>query len=55
MAEWLGQVSQGHEMYCHDIEVKGLNPAQAKLGCVVLLSELYLNQTHKTRILHCYV
>ena len=26
VAEWLGQASQGHEMYCHDLEVMGSNP-----------------------------
>ena len=31
MAKWLGQASQGHEMYCHDLEILGLNPDQVKL------------------------
>ena len=26
MAEWLGWVSEGYEMYCHDLEVIGSNP-----------------------------
>ena len=30
--EWLGQASQGHEMYCHDFEVMGSNPSRVKLG-----------------------
>ena len=41
MSERLGQVSQGHEMYCHDLVVIGLNPGWVKLGYVVLL-EKYL-------------
>ena len=32
MAEWLGQASQWHEMYCHDLEVMSLNPGQVELG-----------------------
>ena len=32
MAEWLEQASQGHEMYCHDLEVMSLNPGPVKLG-----------------------
>ena len=27
MAEWLRLVSQGHGMYCHDLEVMGSNPS----------------------------
>ena len=26
MAKWLEQVSQGHKMYCHDLEVMSSNP-----------------------------
>ena len=26
MAQWATQESQGHEMYCHDPKVLGLNP-----------------------------
>ena len=32
MAQWLRQASQGHEMYCHDLEVMGLNPGWVDLG-----------------------
>ena len=32
MAEWLEQVSQRHEMYCHDLKVMSLNPGRIKLG-----------------------
>ena len=32
MAEQLGQASQGHEMYCHDLEVMGSNCGQVELG-----------------------
>ena len=32
MAEWLKQVSQEHEMYCHDLEVMSSNPGQDELG-----------------------
>ena len=32
MAEWLEQVSQGHGMHCHDLEVMSLNPDWVKLG-----------------------
>ena len=35
--------SQGHEMYCYDLEATSLNPSQ---GCVILLSKLYFNQKH---------
>ena len=31
MVEWLGWVSQGHEMYCHHLEVLGSNPCRVKL------------------------
>ena len=26
MAEWLEQASQGHGMYCHDLEAMSANP-----------------------------
>ena len=32
MAEWLEQVSQWHELYCHDLEVMSLNPSRIELG-----------------------
>ena len=32
MFEWLGLASQGHEMYCYDLEVMGLNPGQVEFG-----------------------
>ena len=32
MDEWLEQVSQWHEMYCHDLEVMNLKPNRVKLG-----------------------
>ena len=32
MAEWLEQVSQWHEMYCHDLKVMSSNPGQVELG-----------------------
>ena len=32
MAEWLGQASQGHEMYSHDLEVMDSNPSQVEIG-----------------------
>ena len=32
MAEWLEQVSQRHEMYCHDLEVISSNPGRVELG-----------------------
>ena len=32
MVEWLGQESQGHEMYCHDQEAMVLNPRLMELG-----------------------
>ena len=32
MAEWLEQMSQGHEMCGHDLEVMSLNPGQVELG-----------------------
>ena len=32
MAEWLEQASQWHEMYCHDLEVMGLNLGRVNLG-----------------------
>ena len=32
MAEWLEQVSQWHEMYCHNLEVMSSNPCRVKLG-----------------------
>ena len=38
MAERLERASQGHAMYCHNLEVMGLNPGQVNLECVVLLS-----------------
>ena len=30
MAKWLGQASQGHETYCHDLEVIGSNHNQVE-------------------------
>ena len=32
MAEWLEQVSQRHEMYCHDLEVMSSKPGRVELG-----------------------
>ena len=32
MAKWLEQECQWHEMYCHDLEVMGLNPGRVELG-----------------------
>ena len=31
MVEWLGWMSLGHEMYCHDLEVMGLIPGWVEL------------------------
>ena len=31
MVEWLEQVSQLHEMYCHDLEVMSSNPGRVEL------------------------
>ena len=31
MAEWLEQVPQWHEMYCHDLEVMSWNPGKVEL------------------------
>ena len=31
MAKWLEWAPQGHEMYCHDLEVMGLNPGWVEL------------------------
>ena len=32
MAEWLGWVSQGHEMCCHDLHVMDSKPGRDELG-----------------------
>ena len=32
MAEWLGQVSQGDKMHCHELEVMGSNPGRVDRG-----------------------
>ena len=32
MAQWLGWASQGHEPYCHDLEVMGSNSGRVELG-----------------------
>ena len=32
MAKWLEQAYQGHEMYCHDLEVISSNLSQIELG-----------------------
>ena len=45
MAEWLEQVSQWHEKYCHDLEVISLNPGWAELEVRSTSVLLYLNQT----------
>ena len=39
-AEWLGWMSQGHEMYSrsHDLEAMGSNISWVDLVCIVLLS-----------------
>ena len=47
MVELLGQVSQGHEMYCHDLEVMDLNHSRVKLGCMERLSKSYFNQKYQ--------
>ena len=49
MAEWIGQMSQRHDMYCHDLKVMG----SMNLGCIVPLFKYYLNQNTKpVRSLH---
>ena len=30
--QWLGWTSQGHEMYCHDMEIMGLNHGRVEHG-----------------------
>ena len=32
IAKWLGQASQWHEMYCHDLKVMNSNPIRIELG-----------------------
>ena len=32
MAEWLEQLSQWHEMYCHGLGVMSSNPGRVELG-----------------------
>ena len=32
MADWLGWASQGHEMFCHELDVMASNPSRVKLG-----------------------
>ena len=46
MAKWLERLTQGHEMYCHDLEVMDPNPGWSNLGCGVLLSKCYWNQKY---------
>ena len=31
MAQWLKRAAQGHEIYCHDLEVMGLNSGHVEL------------------------
>ena len=45
MAQWLGQTSQGHEMYVQDLVVISLNPGQFEL-CVHSVSKSHLNQNY---------
>ena len=54
MAEWLGRVSQGHEMYYHDLEIVGSNPGEVALGAhiTVLLSKSYLNKKCQLPVPH---
>ena len=40
MDEWLRRVSEGHKMYCYDLEVKGLNPVWVEL--VVCSTSVYV-------------
>ena len=49
MAEWLEQASQGHEMYCHDLEVTSSNP------CLVELGVLSISVLSRTRTKHINV
>ena len=32
MAQWLRRASQGHQMYCYDLEATGLNSGWVELG-----------------------
>ena len=41
--KWLGRVSQGHEMHCHDLEVMSSNPGRVELG---MRSRLLLPEQH---------
>ena len=42
MVKCLGQASQGCEMYCQDLEIKG--QSGQTWGCIVFLFKSYLNQ-----------
>ena len=58
-AEWLQQVSQGHEMYCHDLEVMSSNPGWVELGVHSTsvpsrTGTKYIFQTRIMRVLFSY-
>ena len=46
MVEWLGQVSQGHDIYCRDPEVMDSNPSRVKLGMRSTSVKLCLKQNY---------
>ena len=50
MTKWLEQVSQWHEMYCHDLEVMSSNPGRVECGVhstsvLVVFEQKYLCNT----------
>ena len=54
MAEWLGRVSQGLEMYCHDLEVMGWNPTWVELGVRSTSVYVALHQKFKYKQISTY-
>ena len=52
MAEWSEQVSQLHEMYCHDLKVISSNSSRVELGvhaqivCELKIFSICRNRTH---------
>ena len=48
MAKWLGQVAQGHEVYCHDLE--GMGSGQTCGGVKLVVRSISLEVVHEPKL-----
>ena len=54
MAERLEQVAESYEMYCHDLEVMGLNSSQIELGVCSTCVQFVLDPKRSVTFKHFF-